>query len=81
MSSNQFRVKSRSNVLADLGIGQRPQDFLHDGLRHDNFEGSAAQKSIDDLSRRPLRAHGCADVDVRVKNGANHRLLRLASGL
>jgi hypothetical protein len=77
----EVRVKSRPNVPAAFWIGERSQNFLHDGLRHDNFEGAAAQKSIDELSRRPLGAHGCADVDVRVKYGANHSLLGLASGL
>ena len=46
---------------------------LDDRLRVDDFEGSVPQKPFDDLPRWPLRAHGSADIDVRVKNGANHK--------
>ena len=36
----EFRVQSRPNVLADLWIAERSQDFVDDRLRHDDFDAS-----------------------------------------
>jgi len=70
-----------TNVFPNLRVRERPEDFVDDGWRQYDVEYGIAQKPFENLPGRSFRTNRGADVHVGIKNGAEHRSFRLASGL
>jgi hypothetical protein len=69
MSSNQITA----DELLDLGVGEGLEHLRGARRRQHDLEGSRLQQAPKHQTGRALRPNGCADVDVRVEDGAPHR--------